>query len=126
MPTNGETLTTEQSVAKQLTLTTLEGLGEDPMKQFKVQFHEGYDLEEDILYNTWKVLKEKVLVYLCQILQITTQNIEELNNSFQRDITATSKVSQEAYKIFSVFSKAFFRYRSNTIFRIVETKLRKQ
>ena len=36
MPTNGETLTTEQSIAKQLTLTTLEELSEDPMKQFKV------------------------------------------------------------------------------------------
>ena len=35
-PTNGETLTTEQSITKQLTLTTLEGLSEDPMKQFKV------------------------------------------------------------------------------------------
>ena len=52
-----------------------------------------------------KCLKKKVLIYLCQILQITTQNIEELNNSFQRDITATRKVSQEAYEIFSVFSK---------------------
>ena len=35
-PTNGETLTTEQSIAKQLTLTTLEELGEETMKQFKV------------------------------------------------------------------------------------------
>ena len=35
-PTNGETLTTEQSIAKQLTLTALEGLGEETMKQFKV------------------------------------------------------------------------------------------
>ena len=51
-----ERLTIEQSIAKQLTLTALEGLGEEPMKQFKDQFHEGYDLEEDILYNTWKEL----------------------------------------------------------------------
>ena len=51
-----ERLSTEQSITKQLTLTTLEELGEEPMKQFKVQFHEGYDLEEDVLYNTWKEL----------------------------------------------------------------------
>ena len=36
VPTNGKTLTTEQSIAKQLTLTTLEELGEETMKQFKV------------------------------------------------------------------------------------------
>ena len=80
MPTNGETLTTEQSIAKQLTLTTLEGLSEDPMKQFKVQFHEGYDLEEDILYNTWKVLKEKST---CLPLSDLTNNNTEYRRAQQ-------------------------------------------